>query len=64
MGTPDFALESLKALNEHNYNINCVITNPDRPKGRGTEMNIFSCKRICNKEQYKSISARENKKQC
>ena len=38
MGTPDFALESLKALNEHDYNINCVITNPDKPKGRGMKL--------------------------
>lgn len=38
MGTPDFALESLKALYEANYNIVGVVTNPDRPKGRGMKM--------------------------
>ena len=35
MGTPDFAKESLKCLYEAEYNIIGVVTNPDRPKGRG-----------------------------
>ena len=38
MGTPDFALESLKALVEANYNIIGVVTNPDKPKGRGMKL--------------------------
>ena len=38
MGTPDFARESLKALIEANYNIIGVVTNPDKPKGRGMKM--------------------------
>ena len=38
MGTPDFALESLKALYEAKYNIVGVVTNPDRPKGRDMKM--------------------------
>lgn len=38
MGTPDFALESLKALYEAKHNIVGVVTNPDRPKGRGMKM--------------------------
>lgn len=35
MGTPDFALFSLKALYESNENIAAVVTQPDRPTGRG-----------------------------
>ncbi len=35
MGTPDFARESLKAIDEAGYSILSVITNPDKPKGRG-----------------------------
>ena len=35
MGTPDFAKESLQALYENKYSIIGVVTNPDRPKGRG-----------------------------
>lgn len=35
MGTPDFAVNTLKALVESNYNIVGVITAPDKPAGRG-----------------------------
>lgn len=35
MGTPDFAVNTLKALLEANYNIVGVITAPDKPAGRG-----------------------------
>lgn len=38
MGTPDFAQESLKCLYEEKYNIIGVVTNPDKPKGRGMKM--------------------------
>ena len=38
MGTPDFAEESLKSLVEANYDIIGVVTNPDKPKGRGMKM--------------------------
>ena len=38
MGTPDFALESLKAVCDEGYEIIGVVTNPDRPKGRGMKM--------------------------
>jgi methionyl-tRNA formyltransferase len=35
MGTPDFALFSLKALYEAGHGIVGVVTQPDKPKGRG-----------------------------
>lgn len=38
MGTPDFARDSLKALVEAGHKIELVITNPDKPKGRGMKM--------------------------
>lgn len=38
MGTPDFAVESLKALHENGYNIVGVITMPDKPAGRGKQI--------------------------
>ena len=34
MGTPDFAVESLRALVEGGYNVVGVITMPDKPVGR------------------------------
>ena len=41
LGTPDFALESLKALYEENFEIVGVVTNQDKPKGRGMKL-VFS----------------------
>lgn len=41
MGTPDFARESLKSLIDSNYNVIGVVTNQDKPKGRGMKM-VFS----------------------
>ena len=38
MGTPDFAEESLKSLYEAKYEIIGVVTNVDKPKGRGMKM--------------------------
>ena len=38
MGTPDFALESLKAVYEAGHEIALVVTNPDRKKGRGMKL--------------------------
>lgn len=35
MGTPDFALFSLKGLCENGYDVIGVVTQPDKPKGRG-----------------------------
>ena len=38
MGTPDFALFSLRALIEAGENVVGVVTQPDKPKGRGYEL--------------------------
>ncbi len=38
MGTPDFAVASLNALVEAGHEVSAVITQPDRPKGRGNKM--------------------------
>ncbi len=37
MGTPDFALPTLQQLHQSNHNVQLVVTQPDRPKGRGRE---------------------------
>jgi methionyl-tRNA formyltransferase len=44
MGTPDFAVPSLKILVEAGYNIVAVITAPDRPAGRGLQMHVSPVK--------------------
>ncbi len=38
MGTPDFAIPSLEALYKAGFNVTCVVTQPDKPKGRGHKM--------------------------
>jgi methionyl-tRNA formyltransferase len=35
MGTPDFAVPALQALIQNGYRVPLVVTQPDRPKGRG-----------------------------
>ncbi|NER11926.1 methionyl-tRNA formyltransferase [Leptobacterium flavescens] len=44
MGTPDFAVETLKALIENGYNIVGVITAPDKPAGRGRKLSQSAVK--------------------
>ena len=38
MGTPDFAVESLRRIHEGGYNIVGVVTMPDKPAGRGHKL--------------------------
>lgn len=38
MGTPDFAVESLKSLQQAGNNILAVVTNIDKPRGRGNKV--------------------------
>lgn len=38
MGTPDFAVPALNALVRADYDILLVVTQPDRPKGRGKKL--------------------------
>ena len=44
MGTPEFAVESLKALVENSYKIVGVITMPDKPSGRGHKIQYSAVK--------------------
>ena len=44
MGTPDFAVESLRALVEGGYNVVAVVTMPDKPAGRGHKMQFSAVK--------------------
>ena len=45
MGTPDFAVASLQALVENGYNIVGVITAPDKPAGRGRQLQESAVKK-------------------
>lgn len=46
MGTPDFAVESLKALVENGYQVVGVITAPDKPAGRGRQLSESAVKQF------------------
>lgn len=45
MGTPDFAVASLDILVQNNYNIVGVITAPDKPAGRGQQVQQSAVKK-------------------
>ena len=38
MGTPEFAVPSLKKILEAGYDVLAVVTQPDKPKGRGKKL--------------------------
>ena len=46
MGTPDFAVASLKALVDGGYNVVGVITAPDKPAGRGNQLTQSAVKKF------------------
>lgn len=45
MGTPEFAVESLRILVEHQYHVVAVITAPDKPAGRGQSIQMSAVKK-------------------
>ena len=44
MGTPDFAVSALEALIQSEHEVVGVVTQPDKPKGRGKEMQFPTVK--------------------
>lgn len=46
MGTPEFAVPSLKILHEHKYDIAGVVTAPDKPRGRGQQVSFTPVKEL------------------
>lgn len=51
MGTPDFAAVSLQALIEAKYDIEAVVTNIDKPKGRGMKIEFSPVKELAIKNE-------------
>ena len=56
-GTPDFAVPALEKLYKNNYDVQLVITQKDRPRGRG-KTSIYSCKGKGFGIRYRGISTR------
>ena len=46
MGTPEFAVTSLKNLLDKGYNIKAVVTTPDKPAGRGKAIQFSDVKKF------------------
>lgn len=44
MGTPDFAVGALEAIMEAGHQVTAVVTQPDKPKGRGKEVQMSPVK--------------------
>lgn len=55
MGTPDFAVATLKALVEAGYNIVGVVTAPDKPAGRGQKLQESAVKQYAQSQQLKVL---------
>ncbi len=51
MGTPEFAVASLKSLHEEGFNVVAVVTAPDRPAGRGQKLQESDVKRYAKEIQ-------------
>ncbi len=63
MGTPDFAKESLEAIYNAKYNVIGIVTNPDKPKGRGMKMIASPVKEFAmenNIPVYQPLKVRNN----
>ena len=63
MGTPDFAVESLSAIYNAGHEILGVVTNPDKPKGRGMKMIASPVKEFAvehNLKVYQPIKIKKN----
>lgn len=53
MGTSPFAVESLSALHSAGCDVVCVVTQPDRPKGRGYKMTATPVKEFALEQGYR-----------
>jgi methionyl-tRNA formyltransferase len=55
MGTPDFAVPTLNALIAHGHNVLAVVTQPDRPKGRGKRLTAPPVKELALKHRIEVL---------
>ncbi|MEI8086134.1 MAG: methionyl-tRNA formyltransferase [Paludibacter sp.] len=55
MGTPDFAVESLKILVENNFDVVGVVTMPDKPSGRGHKLQFSPVKEFALERNLKLL---------
>lgn len=61
MGTPDFAVPTLRAMHEHRCRVVAVVTNPDRPRGRGRQLVPSPVKQAAEQRGYDVLQPRSGK---
>lgn len=62
MGTPDFAVDTLKTLIDSEHEVIGVVTQPDKPKGRGTKVQCSPVKELAMQNQlpvYQPVRVRD-----
>lgn len=59
MGTPDFSVGTLEALVEAGHEVVLAVTQPDKPKGRGKEMQFTPVKECALKHQIPVFQPRK-----
>ncbi|HEV8083800.1 MAG TPA: methionyl-tRNA formyltransferase [Chitinophagaceae bacterium] len=62
MGTPDFAVPSLKKLLENGCNVVAVITAPDKPAGRGLKISESDVKKLALAKNLKILQPEKLKR--
>jgi methionyl-tRNA formyltransferase len=60
MGTGEFAIPSLRAIDASSHSLVGLVTQPDRPKGRGAASFPTPNKDSCRRAWLPGFSAREN----
>lgn len=63
MGTPDFAVGTLEALLSSKHRVTAVVTQPDKPRGRGNAMQFPPVKELAVKKKipvYQPVKVRDS----
>lgn len=63
MGTPDFAVPTLETLIQSKHEVVAVVTQPDKPKGRGKEVQFTPVKEVALKHNipvYQPVKVRDS----
>jgi len=63
MGTAEFGIPTLKVLND-NYNLDAIITNYDKPSGRGLKIKFSPVKKFAISNNIKYFQPKNLKDQC
>src|SRR5215471_17021340 len=63
MGTPEFAVPSLEILLQNGFNIVAVITAPDKPAGRGMQLQQSAVKKFATQHDLKIFQPEKLKDQ-